>query len=46
MGRIKREHRNPWPLQTEAIRDVIRGLSHRRRGKLVMACGLEKPSPP
>ncbi|MDE0509389.1 MAG: DEAD/DEAH box helicase family protein [Gammaproteobacteria bacterium] len=32
----------PWPLQVEAIEDVVNGLSNHDRGRLVMACGTGK----
>ncbi|MCY4541131.1 MAG: DEAD/DEAH box helicase family protein, partial [Rhodobacteraceae bacterium] len=32
----------PWPLQTEAINDVVEGLGNHDRGRLVMACGTGK----
>ena len=32
----------PWPLQAEAIEDVVEGLGHHDRGRLVMACGTGK----
>lgn len=32
----------PWPLQAEAIEDVVNGLQNHDRGRLVMACGTGK----
>ena len=32
----------PWPLQDEAIDNVVRGFSFHDRGRLVMACGTGK----
>ncbi len=32
----------PWPLQAEAIEDVVEGLGNHDRGRLVMACGTGK----
>ncbi len=32
----------PWPLQQEAIEDVVEGLGNHDRGRLVMACGTGK----
>ncbi len=37
-----RPARQPWPLQEDAIRDVVRGLENHDRGRLVMACGTGK----
>ena len=34
--------REPWELQDNAIRDVVRGLETHDRGRLVMACGTGK----
>ncbi|MXZ38611.1 MAG: N-6 DNA methylase [Holophagales bacterium] len=39
---IKRPVRQPWPLQQEAIDDVLQGLKHHDRGRLIMACGTGK----
>ena len=33
---------DPWPLQAEAIQDVVTGLGVHDRGRLVMACGTGK----
>ena len=33
---------DPWPLQAEAIEDVVTGLANHERGRLVMACGTGK----
>jgi len=38
----KRPIRDPWPLQAEAIRNVVAGLGVHDRGRLVMACGTGK----
>ncbi len=38
----KRPVRNPWPLQAEAIEDVVEGLANHDRGRLIMACGTGK----
>ncbi len=38
----KRPVQEPWPLQAEAIEDVVEGLSNHDRGRLVMACGTGK----
>ena len=34
--------RDPWPLQSEAIDDVVTGLANHDRGRLIMACGTGK----
>ena len=34
--------RDPWPLQAEAIEDVLEGLANHDRGRLIMACGTGK----
>lgn len=34
--------REPWPLQAEAIEDVVEGLRNHDRGRLIMACGTGK----
>ncbi|MCY4572782.1 MAG: DEAD/DEAH box helicase family protein [Gemmatimonadetes bacterium] len=34
--------RDPWPLQAEAIADVVAGLENHDRGRLIMACGTGK----
>ena len=39
---VKRPVREPWGLQQEAIDDVIEGLEHHDRGRLIMACGTGK----
>ena len=44
---IEEEHaerpvQNPWPLQEEAIEDVVEGLTNHDRGRLIMACGTGK----
>ena len=38
----KRPVQAPWPLQEEAIQDVVGGLVNHDRGRLVMACGTGK----
>ena len=38
----KRPVRSPWPLQAEAIEDVVEGLANHDRGRLIMACGTGK----
>ena len=38
----KRPVRDPWPLQAEAIGNVVVGLGVHDRGRLVMACGTGK----
>ena len=38
----KRPVRDPWPLQAEAIEDVVEGLGNHDRGRLIMACGTGK----
>ena len=38
----KRPVQDPWPLQEEAIEDVVGGLACHDRGRLVMACGTGK----
>ena len=38
----KRPVREPWPLQAEAIEDVVEGLRNHDRGRLIMACGTGK----
>ena len=44
---VEEEHaerpvQKPWPLQVEAIEDVVEGLANHDRGRLVMACGTGK----
>ena len=34
--------REPWPLQAEAIENVVTGLENHDRGRLIMACGTGK----
>ena len=41
-SRIERPVQQPWPLQREAIEDVVHGLHNHDRGRLVMACGTGK----
>ncbi len=38
----RRPVQEPWPLQAEAIEDVVEGLANHDRGRLVMACGTGK----
>ena len=38
----ERPVRQPWPLQAEAIDNVVGGLRNHDRGRLVMACGTGK----
>ena len=38
----RRPVRDPWPLQAEAIEDVVEGLANHDRGRLIMACGTGK----
>ncbi len=38
----KRPVQKPWPLQEEAIEDVVSGLTNHDRGRLIMACGTGK----
>ena len=38
----QRPVRSPWPLQAEAIEDVVDGLGNHDRGRLIMACGTGK----
>ncbi len=38
----KRPVQEPWPLQADAIEDVVEGLTNHDRGRLVMACGTGK----
>ncbi len=38
----ERPVREPWPLQAEAIEDVVAGLENHPRGRLIMACGTGK----
>ena len=38
----RRPVQEPWPLQEEAIEDVVNGLSNHDRGRLIMACGTGK----
>ncbi len=38
----KRPVQKPWPLQAEAIEDVVAGMANHDRGRLVMACGTGK----
>ncbi len=38
----KRPVRDPWPLQAEAIEDVVDSLGNHDRGRLIMACGTGK----
>ncbi len=39
---VERPVREPWPLQAEAIEDVVAGLENHPRGRLIMACGTGK----
>ncbi len=39
---FRRPVQEPWPLQLEAIEDVVDGLSNHDRGRLIMACGTGK----
>ncbi len=38
----KRPVQEPWPVQVDAIEDVVEGLANHDRGRLVMACGTGK----
>ena len=40
--KIERPVREPWELQQEAIENVLAGLDHHDRGRLIMACGTGK----
>ena len=40
--KVERPIQQPWPLQEEAIRDVVDGLQHHDRGRMIMACGTGK----
>ena len=39
---VERPVQHPWDEQKEAIADVIEGLQHHDRGRLIMACGTGK----
>ena len=38
----ERPVQEPWPLQADAIEDVVSGLANHDRGRLIMACGTGK----
>ena len=38
----ERPVQKPWPLQADAVEDVVEGLNNHDRGRLVMACGTGK----
>ncbi len=38
----ERPVQKPWPLQADAIEDVVEGLANHDRGRLIMACGTGK----
>ena len=38
----ERPVQQPWPLQTDAMEDIISGLANHDRGRLIMACGTGK----
>ncbi len=38
----ERPVQEPWPLQADAIEDVVEGLANHDRGRLIMACGTGK----
>ena len=40
--KVERPFREPWALQQEAIDNVLQGLRHHDRGRLIMACGTGK----
>ncbi len=40
--KVERPVREPWALQQEAIDNVLQGLEHHDRGRLIMACGTGK----
>ncbi len=40
--KVERPVRPPWTLQREAIENVLAGLEHHDRGRLIMACGTGK----
>ena len=40
--KVERPVREPWSLQREAIENVLQGLEHHDRGRLIMACGTGK----
>lgn len=40
--KLERPVREPWALQREAIENVLAGLDHHDRGRLIMACGTGK----
>ena len=40
--KVERPIQKPWPLQDEAISDVVAGLQHHDRGRMIMACGTGK----
>lgn len=40
--KVERPVREPWALQQEAIDNVLQGLRHHDRGRLIMACGTGK----
>ncbi len=39
---VERPVRQPWPLQEEAIENVLHGFENHDRGRLIMACGTGK----
>ncbi len=39
---VERPVREPWPLQQNALDEVLEGLEHHDRGRLIMACGTGK----
>lgn len=41
-GEVKRERREPLPLQVEAIESVVTRMAEADRGQLIMACGTGK----
>ena len=40
--KVERPIQQPWPLQAEAIADVVAGFEHHDRGRMIMACGTGK----
>ena len=40
--KVERPVQDPWRLQEEAIREVVQGLNHHDRGRMIMACGTGK----
>lgn len=41
-SKIVREKKNPWPHQEKIIQEVLDGLKHNKKGKVISACGTGK----